>query len=191
MTTTDRAWTFLWKGGFLEEDPKSEHPPSEHIEGPPLGADGEPAYLGKLPLAVLVEGAFPKPTHALKMMAGSATGEIDPESLATYPPSAPGRLMLIGCSSAFQDERLTLPDFRADHLLVNAVAELALPPELAAIATRHRAVRGFGYVEPDAKLRWRSVVVAAPPLAIVLLAGLVFVARRRRPTRFANLGAAA
>jgi hypothetical protein len=121
---------------------------------------------------------------------GADPGEADAESLAAYPPSAPGKLMLIGCSSAFQDERLGLAEFRADHLLLNSVADLALPEELAAIATRHPTVRGFGFVEPDVKIEWRSIVVAAPPLAILLLGGIVLAARRR-PRRVLEQGAAA
>jgi hypothetical protein len=191
MTTTERAWTFPWKGGFLEEDPNGKPPPSEHIGGPPPDPDGQPAYLGKLPLAVLVEGGFPKPEKALRVVMGAEPGAAEADPLAGYPPSAPGKLMLIGCSSAFRDERLSLPDFRGDRLLLNSVACLALPPELAAIATRHPTVRGFGYVEPDEKLEWRSIVVAAPPLAILLLGGVVLVVRRRGPRRSPERGAAA
>jgi hypothetical protein len=185
MTTTARAWTFPWTGGFLEEDPHATPPPSEHVGGPPPGPDGAPAYQGEMPLAVLVEGTFPKPENALRVVMGAEAGAMDAAALADYPPSAPGKLMLVGCSSAFQDDRLHHPDFRADHLLLSSVAYLALPPELAAIATRHPTVRGFGYVEPQAKLRWRSIVLATPPAAILLLAGVVFAVRRRKPRRTA------
>ena len=79
--------------------------------------------------------------------------------------------MLVGCSSALQDDRLHHPDFRADHLLINSVAHLALPAELAAIAARHPVLRGFGYVEPPDKLRWRGLVLAGPPLSLAGASG--------------------
>jgi hypothetical protein len=91
--------------------------------------------------------------------------------------------MLVGCSSAFQDDRLHHPDFRADHLLLNAVAHLALEPDLAAIALGHPALRGFGYLQPERKLRWRGAVLAGPPLALLVLAVLVALVRGRAPRR--------
>lgn len=76
--------------------------------------------------------------------------------------------MLFGCSELFKDHRLRTPEFRADHLLLNAVAELALPPELADVAARRPVRRGFDYVEPEARVRWRLLVLGAWPGAILL-----------------------
>ncbi len=179
MTTTAKTWHYLWKGGFLEEG-------QEPITGPPRDDDGEPVYAGKLPLAVLVEGTFPKPARRLNVRFGAPGTDASPdeekleeEYFADFPPSAPGRLVMVGCSQVFQDERLHDETFRGDHLLVNAVAELALEPELAAIATRHPVVRGFDFVEPETRFRWRTVVLAAPP-ALFLLIGLGFALNRLR-----------
>ena len=177
MTTSERSWSYAWTGGFLEEGAEGAE---EHVDGPP-GDPGEPNYRGRLPLAVLVEGTFPRPAKALTATRGDDPGAYDPERLEGYPPAAPGRLLLIGCSRAFRDDRLHHGEFRADHLLVNAVADMALEPELASIATRHRARRGFGLLQPEAKLRWRSWVIGAPPVALLLLGLVVFSARRRGP----------
>lgn len=180
MTTTERSWTFPWKGGFLEEGAPDV---GLHLDGPPRGPAGEPLYQGRLPLAVLIEGQFPRPEKALHVAMEAEAAEADPAALADYPEPHPGRLMLIGDSNAFQDERLHDPEFRSDHLLLNAVANLALEPELAAIAVRHPAVRGFGYLEPERKLAWRSLVLSAPAAGILLLGGVVVLARRRPPAR--------
>jgi hypothetical protein len=181
MTTTERTWTFPWKGGFLEEGAPDV---DQHLDGPPRGPDGTPQYQGRLPLAVLVEGQFPRPEKPLRIAPGTADAPADPEAEAAgWTDPKPGRLMLVGDSNAFQDERLHDPEFRADRLLLNSVAYLALEPELAAIATRHRAVRGFGYLEPEQKLSWRSLVLAAPPAGVLLLGAAVALARRRPPAR--------
>jgi hypothetical protein len=180
MTTSGKSWTFPWKGGFLEEGAENV---GEHLDGPPRNAAGAPEYAGKLPLAVLVEGSFPKPARSFELVQGAEPAPATEADLAGYPEPAPGRLLLIGNSAAFQDERLHAPSFRSDHLLLNAVAELALPSELAAIARRRPVLRGFGFVEPRTRLVWRSIVLGAPPLALLGLAALLGLLRRagRRP----------
>src|SRR5215204_2436120 len=62
------------------------------------------------------------------------------------------------------------PAFRADHLLLNAVAALALDDELAAIASRRSVARGFGRVEPSSRLLWRAGVIGTPVLLVLGLA---------------------
>ena len=44
--------------------------------------------------------------------------------------------------------------------------------DLARVATRRRAERGYGLVEPDVRLRWRALVLGAFPLALLAF-GLV------------------
>ncbi|MEM7306496.1 MAG: Gldg family protein [Planctomycetota bacterium] len=180
MSTSDRSWTYLWSGGFLEENTDTT---PEHLGGPPLDEAGQPQYRGKLPLAVLVEGGFPRPARELSVTMGAEAPEVNPDELENYPDPAPGRLLLVGSSRAFQDDRFHHQDFRADHFLLNAVADMALPPELGAIALRRPAIRGFGFVEPETKLRWRTLVVASPPAALLVLGLVVAFLRRRAPVR--------
>ncbi len=70
----------------------------------------------------------------------------------------------------FKNHRLLVPGFRADHLLLNAVAALALPAELAAVASRRPVIRGFDYLEPASRLNWRTFVLLSGPALFCLLA---------------------
>lgn len=172
METSPRTWSYLWTGGYLEEG-------AEPIDGPPKDEDGEPVYAGRLPLAVWVEGTFPRPAEPLLPPRTNEAGEELPR--APWPEPAPGRLAFFGCTEVFKDERISDGEFRGDQLLVNAVAALALEPELQAVAARRPVVRGFDWIEPGERLRWRSLVLAVPPAALVLVAAFSFVARRRPP----------
>ncbi len=104
-----------------------------------------------------------------------------------WPEPAPGELVFLGCSEFLENERLTDPVFRGDQLLWNATATLAFGDgeaagparDLCQIATRHRTLRGFGYVEPRSRLLWRGVVVAGGPLALLALGGLAALLRSR------------
>ncbi|MGH7152153.1 MAG: Gldg family protein, partial [Planctomycetota bacterium] len=184
ITTSARTWTFAWKGRWL---------PDEVLAEPPRGEGGELAWLGKLPLAVEVEGDFPEPYEPLRIREKIFPGATS-EPAATKPafssagPGAPGRLLLVGCSEMFKNHRVLDPEFRADHLLLNAVASLALPEDLAEIAARRPESRGFDFVEPAARLRWRGIVLAGFPAALALF-GLLRFAARRRPTWVAAIGA--
>ncbi|HSL85132.1 MAG TPA: Gldg family protein, partial [Thermoanaerobaculia bacterium] len=174
LRSSERTWSFAWEGGWI---------PEELLEGPPI-EDGRPAWLGRVALAALFEGPFPAPREPLleaenggEPPPGGETPEAEPSS------AAPGRLLLVGASEPFKNHRLFDPDFRADHLLLNAVAVLALDEELAAVAVRRPAARGFDYVAPERRLRWRLVVLgagAALPVAIGLGLGALLAGRRRR-----------
>jgi hypothetical protein len=123
--------------------------------GPRRGS-GQPART----LAALFEGPFPAPREPL-LEAGE--GAEPPGGAAATapgePPGVAGRLLLVGASEPFKNHRLFDPDFRADHLLLNAVAALALGDGLAAVASRRPAARGFDYVAPERRLRWRVAVL--------------------------------
>ncbi|MCI0589611.1 MAG: GldG family protein [Planctomycetes bacterium] len=186
LTTSERTWSFAWKGGYL---------PEELLAGPPRDEGGEPAWLGRVPLAVDVEGNFPEPFEPLKIQGKifpGATSEpaATKPAFAATPPGPPGRLLLVGCSEMFKNHRVLDPEFRADHLLLNAVASLALPGELAEVAARRPAQRGFDYVEPGDRIRWRGIVLAGFPAALAAF-GLVRAAARRRPTGVASPAQAA
>ena len=58
---------------------------------------------------------------------------------------------------------------------------MTLEPELVESATRRAVARGFGLVEPETRLLWRAVVLAAGPTAMLVLALALFLLRRRRP----------
>ena len=97
--------------------------------------------------------------------------------------------MLVGNSEAFKNEWLLREDFRGDHFLVNAVAALTLPPELAALAGRRDVPRGLEYVEPERRLAWRAAVLGLGPVGVVVLglaARLLAAARSRRAAAVAG-----
>jgi ABC-type uncharacterized transport system len=163
ITTSDHTWSYPWKGGWI---------PNELLTGPPP-KDGQPAWIGRQALAVLFQGSFPlevvqrqgetAPVHAT---------DDDPTDMRGHA----GTLLLIGGSELFKNHRLRTPEFRADHLLLNAVAGLALDDDLAALAGRRSAPRGFGRVEPSSRILWRAGVIGTP---VALVIGLALARRMR------------
>jgi hypothetical protein len=178
ISTSEHAWTFLWKGGWL---------PDDLLAGPPVDEQGVPQYLGRVPLAIEVRGIFPLPGEKLSITPpqfGVGAPGTDPPKEKAKPlnppddPGQPGRLVFIGCSEAFKDPHLRDAEVRADRLLVNAVAALALDEPLAQVATRRPVPRGLGLVPPSDRLAWRGLVLAALPVALLLF-GLVWRLKRR------------
>ncbi|HVS64343.1 MAG TPA: Gldg family protein [Thermoanaerobaculia bacterium] len=172
LTTSPRSWSYLWEGGWV---------PEELLDGPGVGDDGEPAWLGSQPLAVLLEGAFPPwtpPEEEAHRLRDRADLPRPPES-----PPRPSKLVLLGSSEVFKDHRLAgagdREELRGDHLLLNAVAWLALGDELGGVISRRAASRGIGLVAPAERVFWRVFAPAAAP--VLLVAFSVFLARRRRP----------
>ena len=186
MRTSDKTWDYDWKGGWLPEDVLT-WPPAESAE-----------VLGSQALAVLFEGTFPRPQAPLALGAARMPQDESAEAVgppsasedeAPWPPSAPGKLLFFGGSELFKDARLFNPEFRADQLLINATCALALEPELARVATRRQAARGFDYVEPPARLRWRAFVLATGPVTLVALAAVLGFTRSRASRRLRDRGA--
>jgi hypothetical protein len=171
IRSSPRTWRFPWSGGFL---------PAELLRGPPRDADGSPRWLGEVPLMLDVAGRFP-PAPA---MAGDEASP--PRSTG---PAFQGRLLLVACSEAFKNPRLLDPDYRADHLLLNAVADLTLVPELAAVAGKRPVARGFPAPGAHGKLAWRAAVLGAHP-ALMLLIGVAWALWRRGPPRARSRAAA-
>ncbi len=172
ITTSERTWAYPWKGGWLPEetlrDPGSAPSPTNH-------------WLGRLPLAVLVEGRFPLPQKPF-------SEQTDDPGLGLSPTEGKaGKLFLLGCSHLFRNERFANSQFRADHLLLNTVSWLALNEDLATIATHRAMTRGLNYVAPEQRLCWRVVVLVAGPLAMLVF-GLIWGFTRRGPLLTAKSG---
>lgn len=167
MTTSERTWTTDWSGGTLA---------SESLAGPPRSGDGAPLFRGPAPLAVRVSGSFPVPSELLRL----ATDEPTPleRDSVPWPDPAAGELLLVACSDIFRDARLADPELRADRFLLQSVASLALPPELAEIAAHRPYASGLPWIDPDERLRWRAIVLGSGPL-LVLLAGVAWRVARR------------
>jgi ABC-type uncharacterized transport system len=124
------------------------------LAGPPEGKT-----LGAQPLAVRVRGRFPW--------------------LAGEPGTRAGELVLIGCSEMFTSAHLEREPFRADQLLLNSAATLALSEDYGRIAARRPVVAGFAPLDAGQRMAWRAIAVGAWP-ALIALFGLVWNVLRRR-----------
>lgn len=164
LTTSSRTWTYDWTGGWI---------PDDLLAGPGLDDDDQPQWRERLPLGVLLEGAFPLPVEPLTARRVNADHPVDLRANA----GEPSRLLLLSCSEMFKNHRLHDGEYRSDHLLLNAVANLALDESLASIATHRRVARGFDYVDAVTRLRWRAIVLATGPIVMLLLSFTWFTMR--------------
>jgi len=142
ITTSPRTWAYPWKGGWL---PPEVFTATDYLPGPQ-------------PLVVELTGPFPE-------VAFSENDE--GRSILEFTGAAPktdGELLLIGSSEMFKNEHLLSPGFQHQQLLLNAVAQMAYGPALAALQARQPTPRGFAFQSAEAKGLWRSLVVGAGPL---------------------------
>lgn len=161
ITSSDRAWSYPWKGGWL----------------PPQVFSSTDYLPGRQPLATLLEGRFP----ALELQESESGSSL----LTLRPPAtgaAEGALLLIGSSEMFKDDYLYAPDFQHDQFLLNAVAWMAHGEELATLQARRPTARGFSFQSPATKTTWRLAAVWTGPL-LFLLYGLFRHLYGRRPAR--------
>jgi len=160
ISTSDRVWSFPWKGGWL---PPQIFTPQEFLPG-------------KQPLAVSIEGRFPP----LVLEKDKSRVEFRLGPLDRLQPA--GKLALVGSSEMFKNGYLAAAGFQHDQLLLNLVAQLAFGPEMATLQARRSSPRGFAHQSSSAKVWWRVVVMATAPLAFLAL-GMARYRRRRAPLR--------
>ncbi len=192
MTSSPRTYTFPWKGGtlpgeylgqeFLESyrkqgEAEGDTPISEEQARKALASI---EFVGSLPLGVLFEGTFPVPEGSLDYYVREPSEEEEKEAqdALPWPDPKPARLVFLGCSEFLKNQRILEEEFRGDQLLWNLVANMALPTDLAEIATRRTVAPGFGFLTAEQKLEWRSIVVGTP-IAAILVLGLAWFAVRR------------
>lgn len=183
IATSPEAWSFDWKGGWIPhgmmkgpgaslEERKSE---KDDIDQVPE------KYLGSVPLALDVRGQFPWPK--LKFEQPSRTMNADGTTLeeSVIPPypvaeptaeAKPGRLVMIGQSEMWKDSWLLQlrARFRPEQLLLNAVADLALGSEFAAVMAHRPGNEGFERVSERRVVEWRAFVVFGAAVILVLFA---------------------
>jgi hypothetical protein len=180
FTCSERSWSYAWTAGYLD---------NALLDGPQQPEGEPPRWLGRVPLGLDVAGQFPLPSAPIvpsPPVQGPDGQYVDGPPREWPPPDAPaplpGRLLYLAQTECFKNHRLMVPEFRADHLLLNAVASLALDEGLAAVASQRPAPRGLPAVEPDARLHWRAVVLGGFP-ALLLLLGTGWALARRAPPR--------
>lgn len=198
ITSSDRAWSYAWTGGYLAPEvlrgpwaTNSAEAAGESNQGGSADADSAtapptpPAPIeglqkrASVPLAVRFRGTFPPPSEPIAALAEGAEPNLRgvPEQ-----PAAPGDLLLIGCSELFKNEALAERTFRSEHLLISSVAAMALPDGLAAVAARWPARPGLDYVSPQQRTLWKRIVWSSGPLLVLIFGGLWTLLRRGRPT---------
>lgn len=212
ITTSARAWSYFWEGGWVPEEYLGDRPASEKTkkvqrptndwkDGVPVMREEEVKELNLLeraPMALLVEGTFPLNPEKLTIlppqpltgpdgqpMKGPDGKPVMPEKKrAAHDPTNPakdGKLFFLACSEAFKSYRLLEPEFRADQLLLNAVANFALDEKLAAVAARRPVARGFEPIPDTKRVTWRAIVTAGMPGALLIFALLFWASRRSQP----------
>ena len=162
ISTSDRVWSFPWKGGWL----------------PPQIFNSEEFLPGKQPLAVSIEGRFPP----LVLERDESRLDFRLGPVQRLQPG--GKLTLVGSSEMFKNRYLAATGFQHDQLLLNLVAQLAFGPEMAALQARRSSPRGFAHQSSKAKVWWRAIVVATAPVTFLAL-GMARYRRRRTPVRWA------
>lgn len=123
---------------------------------------------GPFPLAVLVEGQFP---NAFEQSRPTVT--LTP---------APGKLLLIGAVTPFQDQMIE----RGGHLdlFLNSVGALSLGEDLVTIRAKQPVDRSIGRISAAAKAWWRFFVSLLVPLLIAGAGWARILWRRRAKTQY-------
>lgn len=182
LATSDRSWSFLWEGGWLERS---------LLVDPPHDKDGkELAIRPQLPLVVDLRGTFPWPKRAFVFppIELGPDGQPKPSEVPSHPEPEPtaergtGRIVLAGCSELWKDEwLLELSDrFRADQLLENLAVDLALGPDFTKRITKRHVAQAFAAPPERERNRYRVFALGFLPVVGVLLGGVRWLALRRR-----------
>ena len=141
----------------------------------------EPAELlpGPQPLSILLEGpvTFRRTKRAQRELPGIRGA---PASAPRRPSSAPGKLLLVGCSEMFKNDYLHQRGYQHDQFLLNAAAFLTYGPELAEVQARSYTPRILAYQPENVIVEWRILTLALPPLAFILY-GIVRALLQRKP----------
>lgn len=182
MATSDHAWSFDWKGGWIPHGmmggpgtPKEEDTERGDVDVVPT------QYMGSVPLALDIRGQFPWPKLAFEfppVTVGADGTPIETTPRGPYPQTEPteaagaGRVVFVAQSEMLKDEALVQlrPTFRPDRFLLNAAAELALGPDFASIMAHRDAKQGIERVPTESVVAWRSIVVFGAPLLLFVLA---------------------
>jgi hypothetical protein len=153
LAASPRAWSFAWDGGNL---------PADVLAGP---TELAPAR-AEAPLVVEVTGAFPS-IDENGLVAFPSNDENG--AVRASPSEKEGRLVLAASSQFLANGNLHDARFGAPEFLVETVAGLALPSEIAALAAHGSRPPRLEDVDEDVRLAWRAFVTSAAPVAALVL----------------------
>ncbi len=152
----------------------------------------DPGALHPRPLGILAEGVFPaglagEARPPWPEAAVPATGLPPQRAIPGAPPSAPGRLILLGGSMLFNSQTLeSSPD--SISFLLNAVDYLALGDtgaKILALRDKTAKVRTIGRLGDWEATVWKGVHLAGVYLVIALVGVAVWIVRIRRREAYA------
>ncbi len=156
FTSSDRTWV----------EPFNEGPVAGSVFNP-TGAE----MIGRLPLALLVEGEFPDGFQGETLpewpAAPAAEGQAPPppDTAAPLDPQ-PARLVLIGCAKMFDDMVLQSGQHNA-LFLMNIVDSLVHGDDLISIRSKVMTQRSLKMVGDSHKLFYRMFVVILVPVLLI------------------------
>ncbi|MEE3234931.1 MAG: Gldg family protein [Candidatus Latescibacterota bacterium] len=145
ISTSNRSWSFDWKGGWLPLEvltPQKEHLP------------------GKQALAMSFHGRF-DPVSLSENDEGRTQISFDGEA------QNEGTLMLIGSSEMFKNKYLYADGFQHDQFILNTIANMAYGTELGKLQARRPTARGFAFQSSSSKQIWRIIVVGLCPSVFI------------------------
>lgn len=195
ISTSPNSWSFAWKAGWIPPGMmlgpgavKREDLGHGDVDAVPEG------YLGSVPMALDVRGRFPWPKEAFEfpsVTVGADGVPIESEPRKPYPHAEPkeaareGRVVFVAQSEMLKDDALLQlrPEFRPDHLLLNAAAELALGPEFGSIMAHRPGKQGFERVPSESVVAWRSFVLFSMPALVAIGALLRTIVEPARAAR--------
>lgn len=170
LSSGEKSWTVPFKAGELSG--RDIEPPSR--------------FEGGKPLAVLVEGVFPDAFEGMErpswpqppQMPGEPPPPEDPpEEPPVELPVKPGRLILVGCATLWQDNFFQSGGNLA--FFINSVDALTLGEELIHVRTRTKIDRVIPKLTAGQKLGYRVFVTGVMPIGLAAFGILRLWLRKR------------
>lgn len=160
-------------------------PAPEDVLTPNQLERGSGTAFGPFPLAVMLEGQFADAFEGMPLPQWPAKQAETPEAdaakpvAATPPPvtPAPGKLILIGASSSFQNHLIRGGGHT--NLLVNATDILTLGEALVTIRSKQPVDRAIPKISAPAKVAWKGFVIFLVPVILASLGTMRVLLRSR------------
>jgi ABC-type transport system involved in multi-copper enzyme maturation permease subunit/ABC-type uncharacterized transport system involved in gliding motility auxiliary subunit len=164
ISSSNDSWTTKTSPQLMDEDVRT--PEERARQGSKAGMK-----VGPFPLAILIEGQFPAGLSG-KSRPEYRNEPVDPQMAQFSPPTpvdapvteakpAPGKLIVIGCSTLFRKEFM---NEGGRDFFINAVDSLTLSNDLVEIRGKKRIDRAFAQPTNHVRAMWKFIVLALIPL---------------------------